>query len=30
VQQGRVAVNDKVVVDLPVLIDPERDRVTLV
>ena len=29
VQQGRVAVNDKVVVDLPVLIDPERDRVTL-
>src|SRR4051794_19572088 len=29
VQQGRVAVNGKVVIDLPVLIDPQRDRVTV-
>ncbi len=29
VLQGRVAVNDKVVARLPVLIDPERDRVTV-
>src|SRR5687767_2077707 len=29
VLQGRVAVNGKVVIDLPVLIDPDRDRVTV-
>jgi 23S rRNA pseudouridine2605 synthase len=29
VQQGRVAVNGKVMVDLPVLVDPEHDRVTV-
>jgi 23S rRNA pseudouridine2605 synthase len=29
VRQGRVAVNGRVVTDLPVLIDPERDRVVV-
>lgn len=29
VQQGRVAVNGRVTVDLPILIDPERDKVTV-
>lgn len=29
VQQGRVAVNGKVMVELPILIDPERDKVTV-
>jgi pseudouridine synthase len=29
VRQGRVAVNGNVVVDLPVLVDPQRDRVTV-
>ncbi|MBC8106180.1 MAG: rRNA pseudouridine synthase [Anaerolineae bacterium] len=29
VQQGRVAVNGRVMVDLPVMIDPERDKVTV-
>src|SRR5688572_28263485 len=29
VRQGRVAVNGKVLTDLPILIDPESDRVTV-
>ncbi|CAN5552013.1 hypothetical protein BH09PLA1_BH09PLA1_23100 [soil metagenome] len=29
VQQGRIAVNGRVRVDLPVMIDPERDKVTV-
>ena len=29
VRQGRIAVNGRVVTSLPVLIDPERDRVTV-
>lgn len=29
VQQGRVAVNGRVMVDLPIMIDPERDKVTV-
>ncbi len=29
VQQGRVAVNGRVVIDLPILIDPEKDKVTV-
>src|SRR5687768_17862171 len=29
VRQGRVTVNGKVLTDLPVLIDPEKDRVTV-
>src|SRR3954453_18624471 len=27
IRQGRVAVNGKVVIDLPILIDPQRDKV---